>query len=295
MWERAIALAQQAGNRETAAIYTSRGGGVRSAFRESGSGEGARPGGTGHWPKAAMWSTPRRLRWRSQASSSGSQRLAEDLAKRFPEDTPVQFEYLPTLRRAFRALPAGAVGRGRAAATGASLRLRDAGHGVLRQVRRPLSRVCARRGVPGSRARPGGGGGISKSPGSSRHRSCRSRSAPWRTCNWAEPTLSRATRPRPKAPTRTSSRSGRMPTRTSPSSNRPGRNTRSSSDFARKAEARGAGLLLCAETLERGLFVGVGLENGEKLGDLQKVVHSLLQVQQFHLAASAGDGCIAAD
>ena len=29
--------------------------------------------------------------------SAGSQRLAEDLAKRFPEDTPVQFEYLPTL------------------------------------------------------------------------------------------------------------------------------------------------------------------------------------------------------
>jgi len=32
---------------------------------------------------------------------SGSQRLAEDLAKRFPEDTPVQFEYLPTLRALF--------------------------------------------------------------------------------------------------------------------------------------------------------------------------------------------------
>ena len=29
---------------------------------------------------------------------SGSQRLAADLEKRFPEDTPVQFEYLPTLR-----------------------------------------------------------------------------------------------------------------------------------------------------------------------------------------------------
>jgi tetratricopeptide (TPR) repeat protein/predicted Ser/Thr protein kinase len=33
--------------------------------------------------------------------SSGSQALAEDLAKRFPEDTPVQFEYLPTLRALF--------------------------------------------------------------------------------------------------------------------------------------------------------------------------------------------------
>src|SRR6185312_944234 len=33
--------------------------------------------------------------------SAGPQRLAEDLAKRFPEDTPVQFEYLPTLRALF--------------------------------------------------------------------------------------------------------------------------------------------------------------------------------------------------
>jgi serine/threonine protein kinase/Tfp pilus assembly protein PilF len=33
--------------------------------------------------------------------NSGSQTLADDLAKRFPEDTPVQFEYLPTLRALF--------------------------------------------------------------------------------------------------------------------------------------------------------------------------------------------------
>jgi len=33
--------------------------------------------------------------------ASGSQSLADDLAKRFPEDTPVQFEYLPTLRALF--------------------------------------------------------------------------------------------------------------------------------------------------------------------------------------------------
>ena len=32
---------------------------------------------------------------------SGAQRLADDLAKRFPEDTPAQFEYLPTLRALF--------------------------------------------------------------------------------------------------------------------------------------------------------------------------------------------------
>jgi eukaryotic-like serine/threonine-protein kinase len=45
-----------------------------------------------------MWSTPRPLRWPSQGNLSESQRLAADLEKRFPEDTPVQFEYLPTLR-----------------------------------------------------------------------------------------------------------------------------------------------------------------------------------------------------
>ena len=39
--------------------------------------------------------------------SSGSQRLAEDLAKRFPEDTPVQFEYLPTLRALSAISPIG--------------------------------------------------------------------------------------------------------------------------------------------------------------------------------------------
>ena len=33
--------------------------------------------------------------------ASGSQSLADDLAMRFPEDTPVQFEYLPTLRALF--------------------------------------------------------------------------------------------------------------------------------------------------------------------------------------------------
>jgi tetratricopeptide (TPR) repeat protein len=46
--------------------------------------------------------------------SDGPQRLAEDLAKRFPEDTPVQFEYLPTLRALFalsRKAPLNAIER----------------------------------------------------------------------------------------------------------------------------------------------------------------------------------------
>ena len=54
--------------------------------------------------------------------------------------------------RAFRALSKGAARRDRTAANGASLRSGDAGHGVLRQVRRAVYRLCARSGVPGGRA-----------------------------------------------------------------------------------------------------------------------------------------------
>jgi tetratricopeptide (TPR) repeat protein len=46
--------------------------------------------------------------------SSESQRLAGDLEKRFPEDTPVQFEYLPTLHALFalsRKAPQNAIER----------------------------------------------------------------------------------------------------------------------------------------------------------------------------------------
>ena len=100
-----------------------RGGGVRSAFRELGSGEGARSGGTGTG-KEPRCGVRRRVCAGAIRRPSESQRLAADLEKRFPEDTPVQFEYLPTLQRSFRTRSSGAVGRGRATATGASLRLR---------------------------------------------------------------------------------------------------------------------------------------------------------------------------
>jgi eukaryotic-like serine/threonine-protein kinase len=39
----------------------------------------------------------RRSRWRSPAILPDRNGLAEDLAKRFPENTPVQFEYIPTV------------------------------------------------------------------------------------------------------------------------------------------------------------------------------------------------------
>ena len=79
-----------------------RGGRVRSAFRESRTAakEGAR---------AALELAKRPRCGVCRGVCAGAlrrslpdrKRLAEDLAKRFPEDTPVQFEYLPTLRALF--------------------------------------------------------------------------------------------------------------------------------------------------------------------------------------------------
>ena len=97
MWERAIALAQQAGTRETAALYI-----AAQAVCEA------------HFGNAAAAKTRARAalevgRGRDveyaaafalelAGDLSESRRLAVGLEKRFPEDTPVQFEYLPTLR-----------------------------------------------------------------------------------------------------------------------------------------------------------------------------------------------------
>ena len=163
MWERAIALAQQAGRRETAAIYE-----AAEAVCEAHFGNGA---AAKERARAALeLAKGRDVEYAAafalalSGELAESQRLAADLEKRFPEDTPVQFEYLPTLHAlsalAHRA-PSDAVER---LQRRGSIRLRDAGYGVLRQVRRPLYRVCARRGVPCSRTWPGGRGGISKSP-----------------------------------------------------------------------------------------------------------------------------------
>jgi len=69
---------------------------VRSAFRESDSGERARPA-------ALELAKGRDVEYAAAfalalfGESAEAQKLAADLEKRFPEDTPVQFEYLPTL------------------------------------------------------------------------------------------------------------------------------------------------------------------------------------------------------
>ena len=97
MWERGIALAQQAGNRERAAIYEAAEAvceahfGNRAAAKE-------RARATLELAKGRDVEYAAAFALALSGDSAGSQKLAADLEKRFPEDTPVQFEYLPTLR-----------------------------------------------------------------------------------------------------------------------------------------------------------------------------------------------------
>jgi len=97
MWERAVALAQQDGDRETAAIYKSaesvceaQFGNAAEAKRDAAAALELAKGRDVEYSAAFALEL--------SGESSASQRLAVDLEKRFPEDTPVQFEYLPTLR-----------------------------------------------------------------------------------------------------------------------------------------------------------------------------------------------------
>ena len=96
MWERAIGSAQQAGKPETAAIYT-----AAEAVSEA---------HCGNWAAAKKRALAalklakgRDVEYAAafalarSGETSVAQRLEADLLKRFPEDTPVQFEYLPTL------------------------------------------------------------------------------------------------------------------------------------------------------------------------------------------------------
>ena len=97
MWERAIALAQQAGMPERAAI-------IESAEAVCEAHSGNRTAAKGRARAALKLARGRDVVYAAafalalSGESAESQRLAADLEKRFPEDTPVQFEYLPTLR-----------------------------------------------------------------------------------------------------------------------------------------------------------------------------------------------------
>ena len=100
MWQHTIELAQQNGDREKAAIYQAAEAVCEAHF--------------GNWDQAKERARAalelgkgRDVEYAAafalalSGDISGSQSLADDLAKRFPEDTPVQFEYLPTLRALF--------------------------------------------------------------------------------------------------------------------------------------------------------------------------------------------------
>ena len=100
MWQHAIELAQQNGDREKAAIYQAAEAVCEAHF-------GNRDQAKERARAALDLGKGRDVEYAAafalalSGDISGSQTLAEDLAKRFPEDTPVQFEYLPTLRALF--------------------------------------------------------------------------------------------------------------------------------------------------------------------------------------------------
>ena len=95
-WERAIAMAQQAGKRENAALDH-----AAEAVCDAHFGNAAAAIERVHL--ALKLARSREVEYAAayalmlSGDSSGPQRLAADLQKRFPEDTAVQFEYLPTL------------------------------------------------------------------------------------------------------------------------------------------------------------------------------------------------------
>ena len=145
---------------------------------------------------------------------AGGQAIADDLERRFPEDTSVRFSYLPTLR-ALSALGANDPSRRhRAAAAGRHLRVRATGDLVLRGRRRfvrcDVSDLPSGPGVSGATQGRGGGRRISEefsiTPAScSRTRNRLARTAAART-GW---TLSGRQGQGGALPTRISSRFGK--------------------------------------------------------------------------------------
>jgi tetratricopeptide (TPR) repeat protein len=100
MWNYAIALAKQGGRPEDAAIYE-----AAAAVCEAHLGNAAeartRARSALDLAKGRDVEYAAAFALASTGVTAGPERLADDLATRFPEDTPVQFEYLPTLRALF--------------------------------------------------------------------------------------------------------------------------------------------------------------------------------------------------
>jgi len=97
LWQRAIEHAQQAGDRERAAIYEAAAAVCEAHFGNQTAAR-QRAGMALQFGKGRDVEYAAAFALAQAGDTGGSQKLADDLAKRFPEDTPVQFEYLPTLR-----------------------------------------------------------------------------------------------------------------------------------------------------------------------------------------------------
>jgi eukaryotic-like serine/threonine-protein kinase len=106
LWQRAIELALQTGDRERAAIYNA-GAAVCEAHVGNRDAAQARARAALELAKGRDLEYAAAFARALSGDASGSQELAEDLHQRFPEDTAVQFTYLPTLR-ALAALAHGA-------------------------------------------------------------------------------------------------------------------------------------------------------------------------------------------
>src|SRR5215831_3542157 len=100
LWPRAIERAQQAGDRERAAIYEAAAAVCEAHFGNQAAAK-QRAEATLQFGRGRDVEYAAAFALALSGDSSRSQKLADDLAKRFPEDTPVQLEYLPTLRALF--------------------------------------------------------------------------------------------------------------------------------------------------------------------------------------------------
>jgi tetratricopeptide (TPR) repeat protein len=222
-WRHTIELAQQAGDREKAAIYQAAESVCEAHFGDWDRAK-ERARAALELGKAAMWSMPQRLRWPCQASFrnlNGSPRIWQN-------DSRKTLLYNSSIFPRYARVSRSTIRRRRTQSSGCKRRFPT------------TSRCRARRSLPSSEGfipptcavrRTWKRGGAGRRRRNSKKSwiiavSCLPiRSAPWRTCNWGERSLCWEKRTGPGAPTGTSSPSGRMPTRTSQFSSKPRRNT----------------------------------------------------------------------
>jgi tetratricopeptide (TPR) repeat protein len=96
MWEHAVALAQQAGRREDAALYRAAEAVCDAHFLDAAEAR-TRARSALAIAKGRDVEYAAAFALAASGDTAGSEAVARNLAERFPEDTPVQFEYLPTL------------------------------------------------------------------------------------------------------------------------------------------------------------------------------------------------------